>query len=97
MTFLRNLWLDESGGAGAASLILLTTIICLGAIVGLVTLRDQIVQEFGDLAVALESLDQSFTSDNNGSYSDPATDLEDPPDAEPACISVQAPAEPEGG
>ncbi|MFW5693328.1 MAG: hypothetical protein ACOCWL_03845, partial [Thermoguttaceae bacterium] len=65
----------------------------LGIIVGLVTLRDQMVQEFGDLAVGLDKLDQSwevqyFWEDAPHGWSDTST-LEDPEDAEPANISVQ--------
>lgn len=46
------------------------TITVLGTIVGLATLRDHVDQQFGDLAVALDSVDQSFSfyfaHDNNG-------------------------------
>ena len=43
------------------SLIFITAITALGAVVGLVVLRNQVVQEFGDIAVALDQLDQSFS------------------------------------
>jgi hypothetical protein len=42
-------------------LILVGTIVVLGLIVGLVALRDQIVQEFGDLAAGLGNLNQSYS------------------------------------
>jgi Flp pilus assembly pilin Flp len=59
-TMWIRLWRDESGAASAVAMILLYTILALGATVGLVTLRDQIVQEYGDVAAALDSLDQSW-------------------------------------
>jgi Flp pilus assembly pilin Flp len=57
---VKRFWRDQRGEASGLAVILLYTILALGATVGLVTLRDQIVQEFGDLAVALDSLDQSW-------------------------------------
>ena len=56
----RRLWTDSSGFVVSADYILLTTILVVGAIVGVVTFRDQVVQEFGDIADAMESLDQSY-------------------------------------
>ncbi|UUO07970.1 hypothetical protein M4951_06550 [Blastopirellula sp. J2-11] len=55
-----ELWRDERGVASAYGLILIATVLILGAVVGLTSLRDHIVQEFGDLGVAIDSLDQSF-------------------------------------
>lgn len=97
---LRRLWNDESGNASVIALLLITTIVAMGAVVGLASFRNQIVQEFGDVGVALESLDQSFayeiqidtdadgTFDQTieGSYDDPDTTLEDPACAGPAEI-----------
>lgn len=60
-TIIRRLWRDERGFTAPASLILVTTIVALGAIVGLAYFRDQITQQFGDAAVALDRLDQSFS------------------------------------
>jgi hypothetical protein len=61
---------DECGETSIASLVLICTIIAIGATVGLASLRDQITQEFGDLRVAIESLDQSFNAGTYGSYND---------------------------
>ncbi|EAQ80140.1 hypothetical protein [Blastopirellula marina] len=55
-----ELWRDERGVASAYGLILIATVLILGAIVGLTSLRDHVVQEYGDLGVAIDSLDQSF-------------------------------------
>ena len=95
MKYLKLLWNDQLGATGAMGLILLATILAIGAIVGLTTLRDQIVQEMGDMAVAIESLDQSFTSPF-GSYVDPGPVPVDNLDAEPGCMSVQIAPSDEG-
>lgn len=70
MRLITYLWRDERGFSTALSTILLATVVALGTIVGLVTLRDQLIQEFADVAVALESLDQSFEAEGYGSYED---------------------------
>lgn len=55
-------WLTEtSGSVDAASFILLVTITALGILCGAATFRDQLVQEFGDIAIDLERLDQSYS------------------------------------
>ena len=56
-----RLWTDSSGFIVSGEYILLTTIIVIGMIVGVVTFRNQVVQEFGDIADAMESLDQSYS------------------------------------
>lgn len=43
------------------SLILITAIIGIGAVVGLVAIRDHVATEFGDVAVGLDKLNQSFS------------------------------------
>lgn len=86
-----RLWRDRRGGIPALSTLFLYTILVLGMTVGIITLRDQIVQEYGDLAVALDHLDQSWEVTVNGDtrgFSDSPT-LTDPVDAEPAGLSVQ--------
>ena len=96
MQIAMKLWRDECGITGAMGLVLVVTLVAIGAIVGLSTLRDQVVQEMGDMAVALESLDQSFSGGPYGSYVDPPTTLTDPLNAEPACMSVQVAPSNEG-
>ncbi|HND52799.1 MAG TPA: hypothetical protein PLV92_10400 [Pirellulaceae bacterium] len=104
---LVRLWHDDRGESSFIAMILLTTIAAIGAIVGLVTLRDGIVQEFGDVAVALDALDQSI-SVTVTMFNDPLDPLDDvicwtvlyadskslpdDPDTAPACLSIgQAP------
>jgi hypothetical protein len=67
----RNLWNDQSGETSIISLVLICTIIAIGATVGLTTFRDQVVLELGDLALAIRSLDQSYTAAGYGTFTDP--------------------------
>ncbi|MHB8901758.1 MAG: hypothetical protein ACYC6Y_23630 [Thermoguttaceae bacterium] len=85
------LWRDQGGGIPALSTLLLYTILVLGITVGLITLRDQLVQEYGDLAVALDHLDQSWSVTVNGNtrgFTDTSS-LTDLSNQEPAGLSVQ--------
>ena len=68
---LDALWNDESGEISIMSLVLICTLIAIGATVGLTALRDQVTLEFGDVAVAIENLDQSFEGGPYGTYFDP--------------------------
>lgn len=92
MNFALQLWHDERGNGTAVAIMLLVTIVAIGTIVGLTTFRDQVVQELGDLAAAIGSIDQSFSAGSLGSYADPGPLFNDPMDAEPACLSVTQPA-----
>ncbi len=103
MRMLRRLWQDERAAVSSLGVILLYTILALGATVGLVTLRDQIVKEYGDVATALEHLDQSFTLPNGDSFVDdvnnPATHFQDPSpplNQYPAGLNLRRPPVPEG-
>ena len=96
---------DERGFASALSLIFVTTIVCLGALVGVSVVRNQIVQELGDVAVALDNIDQSFSYeiivDGEVCWSaeyidDPATLMDDAGDS-PAGLSLSAPPAGEDG
>ena len=57
----KRLWHDESGVVNSVDVILVTTILTLGAIVGLVCLRNQVIQELSDTASAIGSLNQSYS------------------------------------
>ncbi len=95
MKLLERLWRDEAGFVVTTEWILCSVLLVTGMIVGMVSLRDQIAQEFGDLSAALESLDQSYHVDDWASYSDTTT-VTDPDGQEPADLSVQASAMDEG-
>lgn len=91
MKIVRRFARDEEGASAVVDLILITSIVCLGAIVGLASFRDQAVQYFGDAAVALESLNQSYSftvGTVTSKYVDPAPVVTDPVDAAPACIGI---------
>lgn len=59
--WLRDFWNDESGVVDASAYIFFITVIGLGTLCGWVTIRDQVTQELGDLSIALENIDQSFS------------------------------------
>ena len=71
MNFLKTIWKDERGFIASTDLILIGTVLILGSIVGLATMRDEIVQELGDIATAIGQLNQSysFAAFNNGQFS----------------------------
>src|SRR5579885_2162405 len=58
---LSQLWTDEIGAIVSAEIVLIMTILVIGVIVGLKSLRDSIVTELADVAQALANLDQSFS------------------------------------
>jgi Flp pilus assembly pilin Flp len=60
MRSLKNLWHDEDGFVATTDMLLIAAIVVLGTVVGLVTLRDSVVQEFADVAQALAALNQSY-------------------------------------
>lgn len=53
--------LDERGTMDAMTYILMVTIVGIGMICGLTTLRDQLTQAFGDSAQAIATFNQSYT------------------------------------
>ena len=57
----RNLWDDEAGVVDVSSYIFFVTVICLGTLCGWVTIRDQVTQELGDLSVAMQNIEQTFS------------------------------------
>jgi len=58
---LRRLYKDEDGVVAVSDYVLLATIVAIGTIVGLVTLRDAVIQELGDVGIGLENLQQNYT------------------------------------
>ena len=82
MNLFKQLWNDEIGVVISAELILVATILVIGMIVGLTSVRDQVVQELGDVAAAIASVNQSYSfSGVTGHHSSTAgssfTDLAD--------------------
>jgi Flp pilus assembly pilin Flp len=58
---LIRLWRDEAGFVQSSESVLLGTILLIGSIAGLVTVRDAVATEFGDLATALLDIDHSYS------------------------------------
>ncbi|QDT85046.1 hypothetical protein [Gimesia chilikensis] len=92
MKLLSQFWSDEGGNVSAFTTVLMLTILIIGIIPGVATLRDHIVQKFGDTAVALESIDQSYSYTVNGvtsEYEDSDTGtLTDPLNDAPADLDL---------
>lgn len=101
--FLKKLWQEVDGFVVSAELILIATILVIGMIVGLTTVRDQIVQELGDVAVHFAALNQSYSfsgitghhaSTSGTATADMADDcdhfgpVDDLPGFAPACIDL---------
>ena len=61
MRVLTQLWRDDMAFVVSAELVLIGTILVLGMIVGLATVRDQVVQELGDFALAIAQVNQSYS------------------------------------
>jgi len=69
----------------------MTVVFALGMLAGLAYFRDGLIQEMGDIAVSLESLDQEFeyTVDGVTTTSPPDnTSLTDPLNGAPAGLSL---------
>ena len=100
MRVLMQVWRDETGFVVSAELVLIATILVIGMIVGLASLRDQVVQELGDVGAAISQVVQSYswsgitghTSSVAGSTFTDTTDACDAPaddaGAAPLCIDV---------
>lgn len=52
---------DEHGSVASAEILLITTILGLGAISGLTTFRDQVTMELADAATAFARINQSYS------------------------------------
>lgn len=55
------LWQDDRGFLASSELILIATIVVIGLITGLVTVRDQVIQELADVADAVSEFDHSYS------------------------------------
>ena len=60
---IRQLAADECGSLLSVEMILVATIVVFGSIAGLASLRDSVVQEFGDAAAGMASLDHGYSFD----------------------------------
>lgn len=97
---VNRLWSDDAGFVVSSELVLIATVLVIGLLVGMVTIRDQLVQELGDVADAIANVNQSYSfSAVTGHHSSTAgSDLDDQEDdcdqtaptagSAPACIGL---------
>ena len=105
MKLMQRLWNDEAGFVVSAELVLIATVLVIGMLVGLVTIRDQVVQELGDVADAFSEIDQSYSysgvtghaSSTSGTIFNDTHDFcenvggsDQVPGSEPQCIEINA-------
>ena len=57
---LKKLWNDEAGAIVSLEIVLVGTILGIGVITGLTSLRDAVITELADLGGAIAWLDQSY-------------------------------------
>ena len=58
---LIRLWKEEAGAIVSAEIMLVATILVIGVIVGLKSVRDSVVTELADVAQALANVSQSYS------------------------------------
>jgi len=71
MKSLARIWSDETGAIVSIEIVLVATILVIGAIVGLEAVRGAVVTELADLAQAVGNVNQSYSYSGvtgHGSY-----------------------------
>lgn len=66
---LTQLWNDETGAIVTLELVLVTTILGIGVITGLSSLRDAVITELADVGGAISWMDQSYVYHGTSSHS----------------------------
>lgn len=61
MKTLKAFWNDDCGAIISTELVLVITILGIGMIVGLKSVRDTVVTELADIAQAIAQVDQSYS------------------------------------
>jgi Flp pilus assembly pilin Flp len=61
MKMLNRLWNDEAGFIVSSELVLVATVLVLGMIVGISSVRNAVVQELADVAAAIGKVNQSYS------------------------------------
>jgi len=61
MKTMMRLWNEETGAVVSAELVLVMTILVIGVIVGLKSVRDSVVTELADVAQAIANVSQSYS------------------------------------
>jgi hypothetical protein len=58
---LKNFWNDDNGFIVSAELILVSTILVIGLIVGLIEVQSAVIHELNDVGEAIGSINQSYS------------------------------------
>jgi Flp pilus assembly pilin Flp len=66
---LKQLWNDEGGAIVSLEIVLIGTILGIGVITGLSSLRDAVITELADVGGAISWLDQSYVLHGSTSHS----------------------------
>ena len=66
---LKKLWNDEAGFIVSAELVLVATILVIGMITGLTSVRDAVITELADVGGAIAAVNQSYTFGGATSHS----------------------------
>ena len=61
LNIVQRLWSEDAGFVVSSELVLVATIMVIGLLAGLATVRDQVVQELGDTAIAISQMNQSYS------------------------------------
>jgi hypothetical protein len=69
MSVLGMFWKSEDGFVVSSELILVATMLVIGMLTGLNTIRDQVVQELADVADAISEVNQSYSYSGVTSHS----------------------------
>lgn len=110
MKLVNELFNDEAGFVVSSELVLIGTILVIGMITGLATLRDGVIQELADLSLAIGTVSQTYqfngviahTSATNGSTFVDQTDYCETNNAPvaataPGCMDLATAGTVEGG
>jgi len=69
MKMFSALWSDEAGFVVSSELILIATLVVIGLIAGLTTIRDQVIGELADVASAVSSVNHDYSFSGITSHS----------------------------
>jgi Flp pilus assembly pilin Flp len=107
---LKRLWNDEAGAVISAEIVLVATILVIGMVVGLKSVRDAVVTELADVAQAIANVDQSYSysgidghaAGSSGSFyfdqldfCDTSADNDATTGVDSKCVNVAAEGQPE--
>jgi hypothetical protein len=60
MLMLKRLWHDERGVIVSAEIVMIMTVLVIGVMTGLTSIRDGVIEELADVGPAIGNIDQSF-------------------------------------